>query len=109
MDEKIKIDPTTYAYIGAFKAWYRLKYNKEYNLQEDEKEVFYKIRKTVLFEDFNGYLEEYERRKNNPTAACDYTYLQDAERKKQATGIKTLTGGAALVGQREGARLWLRV
>lgn len=28
------------------------------------------------------YLEEYERRKNNPTVACDYTYLQDAERKK---------------------------
>lgn len=28
------------------------------------------------------YLEEYERRKNNPTVACDYTYLRDAERKK---------------------------
>ena len=56
MDGKIKIDPTTYAYIGAFKAWYRLKYNKEYNLQEDDKEWFYKIRKTVLFEDFNSFL-----------------------------------------------------
>lgn len=56
MDGKIKIDPTTYAYIGAFKAWYRFKYNKEYNLQEDDKEWFYKIRKTVLFEDFNIFL-----------------------------------------------------
>lgn len=58
MDGKIKIDPTTYAYIGAFKAWYRMKYNKEYNLQEGDKEWFYKIRKTVLFEDFNSFLVE---------------------------------------------------
>lgn len=28
------------------------------------------------------FLEEYENTKKKPTAACDYTYLQDAERRK---------------------------
>lgn len=69
MDGKIKIDPTTYAYIGAFKAWYRLKYGKEYDLQENEKEVFYKIRKMVLFEDFNNFLAK--------SRDCDYKNISD--------------------------------
>lgn len=28
------------------------------------------------------YIEEYEQTKANPTHACDYTYLQDCDRKK---------------------------